>query len=188
LPRRCTKCCCGDERQASAKLGETHVTKHWQSKRLTLELSGGVAVRLNEMLDGCDAACSGDNNQPTSAMHEQPTTPKLSALNVQAYDDAARKAAAATDGKPARSWAKRTTRRTHKSYRLTLELSGGVAVRLDELLCHAGKQRVISWVCVLPLRILLDEVRADLLQLDVRWNIDRNILAIRALIATAQGN
>jgi hypothetical protein len=30
--------------------------------RLTLELSGGEAVRLNEMLDGCDAACSGDND------------------------------------------------------------------------------------------------------------------------------
>jgi hypothetical protein len=32
------------------------------SYRLTLELSGGEAVRLNEMLDGCDAACSGDND------------------------------------------------------------------------------------------------------------------------------
>jgi hypothetical protein len=31
---------------------------------LTLELSGGAAVRLNEMLDGCDAACSGDDNCP----------------------------------------------------------------------------------------------------------------------------
>jgi hypothetical protein len=30
--------------------------------RLTLELSGGAAIRLNEMLDGCDAACSGDND------------------------------------------------------------------------------------------------------------------------------
>jgi hypothetical protein len=34
------------------------------SYRLTLELSGGAAVRLNEMLDGCDAACSGDNDLP----------------------------------------------------------------------------------------------------------------------------
>jgi hypothetical protein len=30
---------------------------------LTLELSGGAAVRLNDMLDGCDAACSGDNDR-----------------------------------------------------------------------------------------------------------------------------
>jgi len=28
LRRRCAKCCCGDERQASAKLGETHATKN----------------------------------------------------------------------------------------------------------------------------------------------------------------
>jgi hypothetical protein len=41
--------------------------------RLTLELSGGAAVRLNEMLDGCDAARSGDNDLPTSAQLEQPT-------------------------------------------------------------------------------------------------------------------
>jgi hypothetical protein len=35
---------------------------HDSSLGLTLELSGGGAVRLNEMLDGCDAACSGDND------------------------------------------------------------------------------------------------------------------------------
>src|SRR6185312_6042816 len=29
--------------------------------RLTPELSGGAAVRLDEELDGCDAACSGDD-------------------------------------------------------------------------------------------------------------------------------
>jgi hypothetical protein len=44
-----------------------------------------------------------------------------------------REAAAATDNKPARSWAKHTTRRTHTSYRLTLELSGGEAVRLERV-------------------------------------------------------
>ena len=54
LPRCRARSCCGEGRQASAKLGETHEPKHWQSKRLTLELSGGAAVRLNEMLDGCD--------------------------------------------------------------------------------------------------------------------------------------
>src|SRR6185312_462533 len=59
-----------------------------------------------------------------SAQLEQPTAPKLPALNAQACDDAARKTAAATDDKPARSWAKHTTRRTYTSYRLTLELSG----------------------------------------------------------------
>src|SRR5574337_2085605 len=42
----------------------------------------------------------------------------------QACDDAARKAAAATADKPARSWAKHTTRRTNTSYRLTPEVSG----------------------------------------------------------------
>src|SRR6185312_5407132 len=68
-----------------------------------------------------------------SAQLEQPTTPKLPALNAQACDDAARKVAAATDDKPARSWAKHTTRRTHTSYRLTLELSGGEAVRLERV-------------------------------------------------------
>src|SRR6185437_668258 len=31
------------------------------SYRLTPELSGGAAVRLDEELDGCDAACSGDD-------------------------------------------------------------------------------------------------------------------------------
>src|SRR6185312_16669246 len=46
-------------------------------------------------------------------------------------NDAARKAAAATDDKPAQSWAKHMTRRTTTSYRLTLELSGGEAVRLE---------------------------------------------------------
>src|SRR5574337_1573485 len=58
----------------------------------------------------------------------------------QACDDAARKAAAATDDKPVRSWAKHTTRRTCTSYRLTPELSGGEAVRLDEELdgCDAA--------------------------------------------------
>jgi hypothetical protein len=60
--------------------------------------------------------------------------PKLPALNAQACDDATRKVTAATDDKPARRWAKHTTRRTCTSYRLTLELSGGGAVRLDEML------------------------------------------------------
>ena len=91
---------------------------------LTLELSGGAAVRLNEMLDGCAAARSGDNDCQTSAQLEQPTVPKLPALNAQACDDAARNAAAATDDKPARRWAEHTTRRTNTCYRLTLELSG----------------------------------------------------------------
>jgi len=50
LPRCRARSCCGEGRQASAKLGETHEPKHWQSKRLTLELSGGVAVRLDEWL------------------------------------------------------------------------------------------------------------------------------------------
>ena len=63
----------------------------------------------------------------------QPTTPKLPALNVQAGYDTARKAAAATDNKLARSWVKRTARRTNTSNRLTLELSGGVAVRLGRV-------------------------------------------------------
>src|SRR6185312_6608967 len=67
----------------------------------------------------------------TSAQLEQPTAPKLPALNAQACDDAARKPAAATNDKPARSWTKCTTRRANTSYRLTLELSGGVAVRLE---------------------------------------------------------
>ena len=38
--------------------------KHYEGKtlcRLTPELSGGEAVRLDEELDGCDAACSGDD-------------------------------------------------------------------------------------------------------------------------------
>jgi len=101
--------------------------------RLTLELSGGAAVRLNEMLDGCDAARSATTTANASAQLEQPTAPKLPALNAQACDDAARKTAAATDDKPARSWAKHTTRRTYTSYRLTLELSGGEAVRLERV-------------------------------------------------------
>jgi len=53
-------------------------------------------------------------------------------LNAQARDDAAQNAAA-TDDKPARSWAKHTTRRTTTSCRLTLELSGGEAVRLERM-------------------------------------------------------
>src|SRR6185312_8863539 len=72
----------------------------------------------------------------TSAQLEQPTAPKLPALNAPACDDAARKAAAATDDKPARNWGKHTTRRTTTSYRLTLELSGGVAVRLERDVRH----------------------------------------------------
>src|SRR6185437_14472218 len=67
----------------------------------------------------------------TSAALEQPATPKQPALKAEACDDAARKAAAATDDKPARSWTKHTPRRTNTSYRLTLELSGGEAVRLE---------------------------------------------------------
>jgi hypothetical protein len=50
------------------------------------------------------------------------------------------KAAAAANDKPARSWAKHTTRRTRTSYRLTLELSGGVAVRLERLVRFDGEQ------------------------------------------------
>jgi hypothetical protein len=60
LPRCRAKSCCGEGRQASAKLGETHEPKHWQSKRLTLELSGGVAVRLNEMLELNDVYIAGE--------------------------------------------------------------------------------------------------------------------------------
>src|SRR3546814_10876021 len=69
----------------------------------------------------------------TSAQLEQPTTPKLPALKAEACGDAARKAVATADGKPARSWVEHTTRRTTMSYRLTLELSGGVAVRLERM-------------------------------------------------------
>jgi len=64
---------------------------------------------------------------------EQPTPPELPALKAQACDDAARKAAAATDDKPARSWVKHTIRQTTTSCRLTLELSGGAAVRLERV-------------------------------------------------------
>ena len=69
----------------------------------------------------------------TSAQLERPTTPKLPALDAQACDDAALNAAAATNDKPARSWAKRTTRRTTTSCRLTLELSGAGGVRLERV-------------------------------------------------------
>src|SRR6185437_2440655 len=63
--RRCrAKTCCGDGRQASATLGEKHATKNLHE----LPTNAGVkrrpewAVRLDEMLDGCDAACSCDND------------------------------------------------------------------------------------------------------------------------------
>src|SRR6185312_12230026 len=69
----------------------------------------------------------------TSTKLEQPTPPKLPAPKAQACDDDARNAAAATDDKPARSWAKHTIRQTNTSCRLTLELSGGAAVRLERL-------------------------------------------------------
>src|SRR5690606_20567038 len=98
-------------------------------------LSGGAAVRLDEELDGCDAACSGDDvgaRRTRSLSNRLP--PKLPALKALACDDAARKVAAATDDKPARSWAKHTIRQTTTSYRLTLELSGGEAVRLNDWL------------------------------------------------------
>jgi hypothetical protein len=81
----------------------------------------------------------------TNAKLEQPTTPKPPALKARACDDAARKAAAATDDKPARSWTKHTIRQTNTSYRLTLELSGGEAVRLDDglgLNCTLERERV----------------------------------------------
>src|SRR3546814_16918451 len=89
--------------------------------------------------DWSSDVCSSDLTQlaratttaTASAPLEQPTTPKQPALKAEACDDAARKAAAATDGKPARSWAKRMQRRTTTSYRLTLEFSGGEAVRLE---------------------------------------------------------
>src|SRR6185437_687885 len=57
--------------------------------------------RLDEVLDGCDAAARAPTTATKNAPLEQPTTPKLPALNVQACDDAAREAAAATDDKPA---------------------------------------------------------------------------------------
>jgi len=98
---------------------------------LTLELSGGVAVRLERNVRRLRRSMLG---RQRSAPLEQPTPPKLPALKAQACDDAARKAATAMDNKPARSWAKRTIRRTNTSYRLTLELSGGAAVRLNEML------------------------------------------------------
>jgi hypothetical protein len=128
------KSCCGDGRQASAKLGEIHHAKNPTSYRLTLELSGGAAVRLNEKLDGCDEVRLSE----AVGLAERRTTsnrlpPKLPAPKAQACDDAARNAAAATDDKPARSWAKHMQRRTNTSYRLTLELSGGVAVRLERV-------------------------------------------------------
>jgi hypothetical protein len=52
------------ETEAGEALAEAHVAREQPSKGLTLELSGGAAVRLNEMLDGCDAARSGDDNCP----------------------------------------------------------------------------------------------------------------------------
>jgi len=66
-------------------------------------------------------------------------------MNTQACDDAARKTAAATDDKPARSWAKHTTRRTYTSYRLTLELSGGAAVRLERIVSRHLAEGVWKW-------------------------------------------
>src|SRR3546814_2824471 len=78
--------------------------------------------------DWSSDVCSSDLTQlaratttaTASAPLEQPTTPKQPALEAETCDDAARKAAAATDDKPARSWAKRMQRRTTTSYRLTL--------------------------------------------------------------------
>src|SRR6185312_2623650 len=90
----------------------------------------------------------------TSAQLEQPTAPKLPALNAQACDDAARKPAAATNDKPARSWTKCTTRRANTSYRLTLELSGGVAVRLERDVRHESTYGLpalhacTDWMCM----------------------------------------
>src|SRR5574337_321996 len=61
----------------------------------------------------------------------------------QACDDAARKLAAATDDKPARSWAKHTTRRTCTSYRLTPELSQRDGGRLQRLVSRIDVAPVI---------------------------------------------
>jgi hypothetical protein len=47
--------------------------KAYALQGLTLELSGGAAVRLNEMLDGCDATCSGDDVGLRRAQLELPT-------------------------------------------------------------------------------------------------------------------
>src|SRR6185437_11918565 len=110
-----------------------HYAEQMHFWELTLELSGGAAVRLDEELDGCDAARSGDDvgaRRTRSLSNRLPQ--KLPALKAQTCDDAARNAAA-TDDKPERSWAKHTIRRTNTSYRLTLELSGGVAVRLERV-------------------------------------------------------
>ena len=114
--------------------------KHMQrrtntSYRLTLELSGGAAVRLNEMLDGCDATCSGDDVSPRRAHSLSYRLPKTTSSESRRLAGTPRKKAAeAKHCKPPRSWAKHTTPRTTTSYRLTLELSGGAAVRLNEML------------------------------------------------------
>ena len=101
-----------------------HYAEQMHFWELTPELSGGAAVRLDEELDGCDAACPGDDvgaRRTRSLSNRLPK--KLPALRAQACDDAARKAAAAMDDKPARSWAKHMQPRTTTSYRLTLKLS-----------------------------------------------------------------
>jgi hypothetical protein len=83
------------------------------------------------MLDGCDAACQGDNNEPTTEELEQPSAPKLPALNA---DDLRRRCAkcCCCDGRQASAKLGEThhTKDQHR-YLLTLELSGGVAVRLE---------------------------------------------------------
>jgi hypothetical protein len=45
---------------AGEGLAEAPAAREQPSKGLTLELSGGAAVRLNEMLDGCDEVRLGE--------------------------------------------------------------------------------------------------------------------------------
>jgi len=79
LPRRCAKCCCGDRRRASAKLGETHATKNQHE----LPTNAGIKRRRSRPLEwdvrrlrrgalgrGCWPGRAKNDEQPTPTNYQ----------------------------------------------------------------------------------------------------------------------
>ena len=93
---------------------------------LTLELSGGGAVRLNEKLGACAAPCLSDCAGATAS----PTKCNASSFECLELAATLHEAAGGEGLKAGESLAEAHDAREQPSKGLTLELSGGEAVRL----------------------------------------------------------
>jgi hypothetical protein len=98
--------------QADEGLAEAHAAREQPSKGLTLELSGGAAVRLNEKLGACAAPCLSDCTGNTA----NPTKRNASSFGCLELAAALQgQRPSAEDCKLTKAWPKHTLRESNQA-------------------------------------------------------------------------